>query len=315
MTYVRPDVQALLDMMAAQPAPPLSDVGAVAGREVYRQMGAMLDLPRGEIAEVRDLSIPGPAGAIPARLYRNHANTSAPVLVFFHGGGWVIGDLQTHDGLCAEVARATGLTVIAIDYREAPEHPFPAAADDCLAAVRWAAGSPAEIGQTVTGIVVAGDSAGGNLAAVAAQQLADKLPVPILLQWLNYPAVDMVDDYGSLDEFADGYVLTKAVMRWFEESYVPEAAGRGDPRASPLRAANVAGQPPALIITCGLDQLRDQGRAYAAKLVNAGVPVRYRELAGMVHGAFNLRAGIASAQADLAQAAGDVVHMLKQAGA
>jgi acetyl esterase len=314
MTYVRRDVQALLDLMAAQPAPTLIELGAVAGREMYRVMGSTLDLPRGDIAEVNDLSIPGPAGAIRARLYRNHNNASAPVLVYFHGGGWVIGDLDSHDGLCAEIARATGLTVVAIDYREAPEHPFPAAADDCLAATRWVAGSPAELGQSVSGIVVAGDSAGGNLAAVVAQQLTDALPVPLLLQWLIYPAVDMVSDYVSLEQFADGYVLTKEVMRWFETSYAPSAEQRANPMASPLLAATVAGQPPALVITCGLDPLRDQGRAYAAKLVAAGVPVRFRELAGVVHGAFNLRAGLPGAQADLAQAAGDVVDMLQQAG-
>jgi acetyl esterase len=312
MPYVRADVQALLELLAAQPAPPLNEVDLATGRAMYRQMGAMLDLPRGEIADVRDLTIPGPAGAIPARLYRNHANNAAPMLVYFHGGGWVIGDLESHDGLCAEIARATGLTVIAVDYRMAPEHACPAAADDCIAAVRWVAGSPAEVGQSVTGIVVAGDSAGGNLAAVAAQALAGKLPVPLLAQWLIYPAVDMVNDYGSLHEFAEGYMLTESVMRWFEASYTPDPAQRADPRASPLLAESVAGQPPALIVTCGLDPLRDQGRAYAAKLVSAGVPVRFRELPGVIHGAFNLRAGLAGAPADLAQAAGDLVHMLRQ---
>jgi len=312
MTFVRPDVQALLDQMAEAGGPSISDLGAVAGREMYRMMGTMLDVGRGDIAEVRDIAIPEPAGNVPARLYRNHSNKSGDVLVYFHGGGWVIGDLESHDSLAAELARGTGLTVIAVDYRLAPEHAFPAAADDCIAAVRWVAGSPAELGQSVTGVVVAGDSAGGNLAAVAAQALTGALPVPIKAQWLIYPAVDMVDDWGSLDEFGDGYVLTKAVMRWFEISYAASASDRADVRASPLRAASVAGQPSALVTVCGLDPLRDQGRAYAAKLVAAGVPVRFRELAGMVHGAFNLRGALPSVGADLARGIGDLNALLAE---
>jgi acetyl esterase len=306
MTYVRPDVQALLDQMKAAPGPSIADLGAVAGREMYRAMGSMLDLPRGDIAEVRDIAIPGPAGAVPARLYRNHKATSGDVLVFFHGGGWVIGDLESHDGLAAEIARRSGLTVVAIDYRMAPEDIFPAAADDCIAATRWVAGSPAELGEKVTGVAVAGDSAGGNLSAVVAQALAGQLPVPFKAQWLIYPAVDMVENWGSLDEFADDYVLTKAVMRWFEVTYAPTATQRHDVRASPLRATSLAGQPPAIVMTCGLDPLRDQGRAYAAKLAEAGVSVTFRELAGVVHGAFNLRAALPSIAADLARGIADL---------
>lgn len=306
MTYVRPDVQALLDQMAAAPGPSIADLGAVAGREMYRAMGTMLDVARGDIAEVRDLTIPGPGGKIPARLYRNHKPISGDVLVYFHGGGWVIGDLDSHDSLAAEIARGSGLTVIAVDYRMAPEHVFPAAAEDCIAAARWVAGSPAELGETATGIAVAGDSAGGNLSAVVAQALAGKLPVPLKAQWLIYPAVDMVEDWASLDSFADGYVLTKAVMRWFEVTYAPTAAERADVRASPLRAASLAGQPAAIVMTCGLDPLRDQGRAYAAKLAEAGVAVNFRELAGVVHGAFNLRAALPSIAADLARGIADL---------
>ena len=306
MTYVRPDVQALLDQMKAAPGPSIADLGAVAGREMYRAMGSMLDLPRGDIAEVRDIAIPGPAGAIPARLYRNHKAKSGDVLVYFHGGGWVIGDLESHDGLAAEIARGSGLTVVAIDYRMAPEDIFPAAADDCIAATRWVAGSPAELGEKVTGVAVAGDSAGGNLSAVVAQALAGQLPVPFKAQWLIYPAVDMVENWGSLDEFADDYVLTKAVMRWFEVTYAPTATQRHDVRASPLRATSLAGQPPAVVMTCGLDPLRDQGRAYAAKLAESGVSVTFRELAGVVHGAFNLRAALPSIAADLKRGIADL---------
>lgn len=313
MTYVRPDVQGLIDQMAEAGGPTLVELGAVAGREMYRMMGTMLDVGRGDLAEVRDIAIPGPAGSIAARLYRSHSNKSGDVLVYFHGGGWVIGDLESHDSLAGELARGTGLTVVSVDYRLAPEHAYPAAADDCIAATRWVAGSPAELGQSTTGVVVAGDSAGGNLAAVAAQALAGKLPVAVKAQWLIYPAVDMVSEWGSLDQFADGYVLTKAVMRWFETSYATTPADRADVRASPLLAASLAGQPPALVTVCGLDPLRDQGRAYAAKLVQAGVPVRFRELAGMVHGAFNLRGALPSVAADLAQGIADLNALLAEA--
>ena len=208
--------------------------------------------------------------------------------------------------LAAEIARGSGLTVVAIDYRMAPEDVFPAAADDCIAATRWVAGSPAELGEKVTGVAVAGDSAGGNLSAVVAQALAGQLPVPFKAQWLIYPAVDMVENWGSLDEFADDYVLTKAVMRWFEVTYAPTATQRHDVRASPLRATSLAGQPPAVVMTCGLDPLRDQGRAYAAKLAEAGVSVTFRELAGVVHGAFNLRAALPSIAADLKRGIADL---------
>lgn len=313
MPYVRPDVQAVLDQMAASGAPPLNELPLAEARMGYKAMGGVLDVPRGDLAEVKELSIPGPAGAIPARLYRAGGSVDTRVLVYFHGGGWVIGDLDTHDPLCAEIARATGLTVVAVDYRLAPEHVFPAAAEDCIAAARWVAGSPAELGRQVSGILVAGDSAGGNLSAAVAQALAGKLPVPLLLQWLIYPALDAVEGHGSMTEFAEGYLLTKAAMDWFYGAYTPDAAMRADVRASPLRAASLEGQPPALIMTCGLDPLRDEGRAYAGRLAAAGVPVRFREAKGQIHGCFTVRAAVPSAQEDLAGCIRDLKAMLAEA--
>lgn len=303
MPFVRPDVKAFLDFLNSQPGPQMHELDAPSARMMYRAMGQMVELPRGELAHVEDLSIPGDHGhSIPARLYcpKKHGGQPAPVLLFFHGGGWVIGDLETHDSACAEIARGLGMTVIAIDYRLAPEHPFPAAADDCLAATRWVAGSPEAIGHAVTGLVLAGDSAGGNLASVCAQQLHDKLPVPILAQWLIYPGVDMTANSGSMVDFAEGFLLTNAGMTWFMGHYLGEGDRGLDPLASPYHGDRFEGLPPALVFTCGLDPLRDQGRAYAGKLIEHGVPTVYREAKGQIHGSLTLRQAIPSAQGDLA---------------
>jgi acetyl esterase len=297
--YVRPDVQMMLSLMASQPAPPISELDPPAAREVFRAMAGMADPPRGDLAEVKDLGIPGPAGPIPARLYRPSASSApAPVVLFFHGGGWVIGDLETHDSVCAEIARGLGLAVLAIDYRLAPEHPFPAAVEDCLAAADWLATSPADIGHPVTGLIPTGDSAGGNLAAIVSQNRAATLPIPA--QWLIYPGTDMTASTGSMEDFAEGYLLTRASMDWFMRHYITRPEDLESPLASPLYTRDLSGQPPTLLFTCGLDPLRDQGRAYAARLVAAGVPTIFREAAGQIHGSLNLRAGIPSAQADLA---------------
>lgn len=308
MPYVRPDVQNLLSMLAATPGPKMEEGDAPSARAMMTMMGQMVEAPRPDIAETKNLAIPGPAGIIPARLYRSTLATDpAPVLVFYHGGGWVIGDLDVYDSVCAEICKVLNMTVVSVDYRLAPEHVFPAAAEDCLAATAWVAGSPAEIGHKVTGLVPAGDSAGGNLAAVIAQEQHGKLPVPIIAQWLIYPGVDMTAVTGSMVDFADGFLLTAGGMDWFTKHYM----GNQDlthPRASPLLVDSLAGQPPALVYTCSLDPLRDQGRAYAAKLVAAGVRTVFREAEGQIHGSLTLRGGIPSAQDDLHKN----LHVLKQ---
>ncbi len=300
MPYVRPDVANLLAMLAAQPGPPLSQISPGEGRAMMQGMTQLLERPRGEIAVVKDITIPGPH-PVPARLYRPTADAvPGPVLVYYHGGGWVIGDLDTHDPLCAEIARQLGMSVVSIDYRMAPEAPFPAAAEDCIAATRWIAGSPAEIGHQVTGLIPAGDSAGGNLAAAVSRELATTLPVPILAQWLIYPATDMTATEGSMAEFAEGYLLTKDSMDWFHAHYMTGAEDKlRHPWASPLHGDTLEGVPPAMVFTCGLDPLRDQGRAFAARLIQSGVRVIYREAAGQIHGCFTLRQGIPSAHDDL----------------
>ena len=298
MPFVRPDVANLLAMLASQPGPKMEEGDAASARAMMTMMGAMVEAPRPEIADRRDIAIPGPAGPIPARLYRaTLSDAPAPVLVFYHGGGWVIGDLEVYDSLCAEIARVLEMTVVSVDYRLAPEHAFPAAVDDCLAATAWVAGSPAEIGHPVTGVVPAGDSAGGNLAAVVCQEQHGRLPVPIVAQWLIYPGVDMTADTGSMVDFADGYLLTAGGMAWFTMHYMGDQ-DLTHPRASPF-VADLAEQPPALVYTCSLDPLRDQGRAYAAKLIAAGVPTVFREAKGQIHGSITLRGALPSAQADL----------------
>lgn len=318
MPFVRPDVKAFLEFLNSQPGPPMHELDAPTARMMYQAMGQLAELPRGELAHVEDLSIPGGHGhSIPARLYCPKARSGppAPVLVFYHGGGWVIGNLETHDSACAEIARSLGMTVVAVDYRLAPEHPFPAAAEDCLAATRWVAGSPAEIGHAVTGLVVAGDSAGGNLAAVCAQQLHDQLPVPILAQWLIYPGVDMTANEGSMQEFAEGYLLTNDSMMYFMGHYLGEGDQGLHPHASPYHSDRFEGLPAALVYTCGLDPLRDQGRAYAAKLIQHGVPTVSREAKGQIHGSLTLRQAIPSGQGDLAGCLGALREIVNEAQA
>jgi acetyl esterase len=296
--FVRPDVRAFLDMVAAMPQPEWPPQPAVY-RAQYNAMKDLVDLPVGDLAEMRDLEIPGPAGALRARLFDARAHREpGPAVVFFHGGGFVIGDIDTHAGIAAEMARQLDLPVISVDYRLAPEHLWPAASDDCEAAARWVASSPAELGRAVTSLALAGDSAGGQLAAVAALDLRDSpAKVPVIAQLLIYPAADIGTGYPSLKTFSEGYVLTEKGMDWFRDCY---AADSSHPRCSPMRAASLAGLPPALVITASLDPIRDQGRAYAAALIGAGVPVIYREAQGNVHGFCTLRKGIPSSQGDVA---------------
>ena len=231
------------------------------------------------------------------RLYDAHETRAAgPAVVFFHGGGFVIGDLDTHHAFCTELAEGLDLPVIAVDYRLAPEHPFPAAPDDCEAVARWVASSPAELGLTVTGLILTGDSAGGNLAIVTTQALAaHPAAVPVILQAPLYPVTDDRPDHASFAQFAEGFLLTADTMAWFSHGY---SATPGDVRAYPLYNDH-AQTPPTVLVTAGLDPIRDSGRVYGAELVRAGVPVTFIEFAGIVHGFIQLRKGMPSAQNDI----------------
>jgi acetyl esterase len=295
--FVRPDVAAFLAFLNSQPGPQMHEVSVTDSRQMMVMMGAVAEEPVGELAVIRDLSIPGPAGAIPARLYDNRGERDAgPVMVFFHGGGFVIGDLDTHGPYCAEAARQLDMPVISIDYRLAPEHPFPAAAEDCEAATRWIAGSPAELGLDVNGLILSGDSAGGNLTVVTSMALRDDpAVVPVVLQHPIYPTVSTSIEWQSYHDFKDGYLLTEASMVWFGEQY---AWVEGDRRADPL-LFDQTGMPPTLVTTASLDPLSDQGKAYFEKLKADGVRAEHRSADGNIHGHINLRKIIPSTQEDV----------------
>jgi len=259
------------------------------------------------VAEIRPVSIPGPAGAIGARHYRPPAGgPPAPLVVFYHGGGWVFGDLDSHDSACRLICRDAGVHVLSVAYRLAPEHPAPAAVDDAYAAYRWAREHAADLGSDPRRVAVAGDSAGGNLAAVVcrlARDAGDPLPA---LQWLIYPATDQRGLTRSRSLLADGFLLTKHDMDWLTNRYLEHSSlDRTDPLVSPLLADDLSGLPPALVITAGFDPLRDEGEQYAAKLRDAGVAVDHRLMASMIHVFLNLNVlggAIAGANAQMISA-------------
>lgn len=311
--YVRDDVRAFLTMLAAMPGPRTHQLPPEAARAQYLATKDLVDLPVGEIAVVRDVAIPGPAGTIPARLYdaREHREPG-PVVVFYHGGGFVIGSLDTHGGFAAEIARQLDLPVVSIEYRKAPEAPFPAAPDDAEAAARWIAEAPQELGRAPTSLVLVGDSAGGNLAIVTAAALRDRpARVPVIAQMPIYPATDVSQPYPSYEAFGDGYLLTRDSMTWFDSAY---AGDPHHPRHSPL-LGDLARLPPAVVVTASLDPIRDQGRAYAAALANAGVPVIFREAVGTIHGFITIRKLIPSAVGDVSGMMGALRGVIAEAEA
>ena len=295
-TLIRADVAGFLALVNSLPPP--EALIAEEQRAGYLAMKAMTEADPRPMAVIQDLTCPGPAGDIPVRFYDvRETRDPSPVVLFFHGGGFVIGDLDTHNSLCTELSAELDLPVLAVHYRLAPEHPFPAAPDDCEAAARWLAGSPAELDRTVTGLITIGGSAGGNLATVTARALCDKpAAAPMVLQVLLYPATDESQD-GSMTTFAEGHFLTKLAMDWFYSLYLPVS---GDPRAFPLHAS-AEGMCPTIVATAGLCPLKDQGRRIAAKLVDAGVDTLYLDIAGMTHDFTTTRKALPSAAAATAK--------------
>ncbi|MFL6763138.1 MAG: alpha/beta hydrolase [Sphingomicrobium sp.] len=289
--FIRPDVRQFIDYLESLNRPKGYEIGPEAARQMMVASRQAFELPARNIAVVRDI-----AGPVPLRLYdAREKRKPGPMFLFIHGGGWVIGGLDTHEPFCIDVAIELDVPLVAVDYRLAPEHPFPAAVEDSIAVARWIASGPAELGRVATSLFMAGDSAGGNLAAVVSAALRDHpAAVPVAAQWLLYPACDPTVEYPSYDEFCEGHLLTKGSMDWFEDSY---SGPKGDWRYSPL-LAGAAGLPPTFVVTAALDPIRDQGRAYAARCAEAGVETVYLEAAGTVHGFLNLRKGIPSGQED-----------------
>ena len=311
---VDPQMQGVLDRIAKAALPAFYTVSADEARRLYRESRAAFSPAVPEVAEARDLALSGPGGPIPLRLYRGlgtEAGALLPVLVFFHGGGWTIGDLDTHDIVCRTLANKARCAVVAVDYRMGPEHKFPAAVDDCIAATRWVAAQSAAIGVDASRIAVGGDSAGGNLAAVTAIALRDAGGPPLVFQALVYPATDQRMDSDSHARLAEGYLLTRNNMLWFRGNYL-EPGQYDDWRASPLRAADLGRLPPAHIITAGYDPLLDEGRAFSDRLVAAGVPVLYECFEGMTHGFLTLGGVVAGANHALYRLAQSLSQAFKQ---
>jgi acetyl esterase len=263
------------------------------------------------VASVEDSQIPGPAGQIPIRIYRPDVAGPVATMAFFHGGGFVIGDLDTHDDHARLICHDVGIVVVSVDYRLAPEHKFPAGFEDCLAATEWVAANVGDLGGDPAKLVVGGDSAGGNFAAAVALATRETGP-SLAAQFLIYPGVDFAEDadYPSRIENAEGFFLTADDMVWFRGHYLPEDADLNDPRASTIRAENLAGAPPAVIGTGEFDPLRDEGEAYAKALADAGVEVRLQRYDGLIHGFYGLgvhSAAAAAAVADMNRALRDLL--------
>jgi acetyl esterase len=278
---LHPQVAALLERVARSPLPPYHTVPAFVARRIYRDTRSALAPQAPEIAQARLLVF---SNALAVRAYRPVLDEELPALVFFHGGGWTIGDLDTHDVVCRQLALGARCAVFSVDYRLAPEHPFPAAVDDCFFATRFVFENAKTLGVDPQRIAVGGDSAGGNLAAVVALMARDGDGPPLAYQLLIYPATDQRCQFPSHERNGEGYLLTKDGIRFFRAGYLPHEKDRTDWRASPLLAASHAGLPPALVLTAGYDPLLDEGRAYAERLAKAGVEVSYREFSDMVHG-------------------------------
>ena len=280
-----PVLKSFLDQMAAMPGPKMWEMSPVDAREAFvglLQLAGPKDVP---IGRIENLAAPGPHGEIPVRLYSPVAagSEALPVLVYFHGGGFVIGDLDTHDGLCRMFANEADCRVIAVHYRLAPEAKFPAAVDDAFAALKWVETSASRLGIDANRIAVGGDSAGGALAAIVAQMAKANGTPSLSFQLLLFPVTQIGGDTSSLREFAVGYFLEKRTLDWFFAHYLSADADRQDPKVSPLRAKDFANLPPAYFVLGGYDPLHDEGAQYAEKLRTAGVPVTVADYGDMVH--------------------------------
>jgi acetyl esterase len=313
---LHPEVRALLEIMDAQGAPPLETLDPVEARSSRLEPMKALGGEPDALARVEDLYIPGPGGDVPVRVYSSERGGLRPALVYFHGGGFVFGNLDTHDAVCRAIAKESGAVVISVDYRLAPEHKFPAAVDDCYAATVWVAANAERLGIDPSHIVVGGDSAGGNLATVVAMRCRDAGGPTLALQLLLYPVTDMSSlETVSHRECGEGYFLTRAAMDWFTGHYVGSAELARHPEVSPLLVTDLSGLPPALVITAEFDPLRDEGEAYGQRLQQAGVPVTISRYDGMIHGFISMRGMLSVGRQAIQEAAEFTRSASKQSAA
>ena len=299
---IDPQVRLFLEAAKALGEPPLHALTPEEARRVNAAHAGGRG-PVEPVAQTHDRTVAGPGGPIPLRVYVPEGDAPLPVLVYFHGGGWVIGSIATHDVTCRQIANAAGCLVVSVDYRLAPEHKYPAAVDDAYAATAWVFEHAASIGADPRRVAVGGDSSGGNLAAAVSLMARDRGSFRLAFQLLVYPIVDYDLNTPSYRENADGYLLTRDTMRWFWECYLEREEDGRHPYASPLRAEDLRGLPPALVITAEYDPLRDEGEAYAVRLRRAGVPVTQTRYDGMIHAFFRRRALFDKAKAAMQEVA------------
>lgn len=294
-----PQVQTILDERAASGQPPLNTLTPAQAR-ANAEARPLATGP--EVGRVEDRTIPGPAGEIPVRIYTPSGTGPFPTLVYFHGGGWVVGTLDMSDGTCRNLCVGGECMVVSVDYRMAPEAKFPAAADDCYAVVEWVSRNASAIGADPNRIAVGGGSAGGNLAAVVCLMARDRRGPALAFQLLVYPVTDRNFETASYRQNADGYMLTRDSMIWYWDQYLNSPSEASDPYAAPLQARDLAGLPPALVMTAEFDPLRDEGEAYAHRLEAAGVPARCIRYDGMIHGFFGMHGSVDKAREAVTEA-------------
>ncbi len=293
------DTKNVLDMLESLGMKDLADLTPDEARNLQLTPPPAVPTP---VGDVENKQIPGPDEDIALRIYRPQSKGASGALVYFHGGGWVIGDLDSHDETCRKLCRGADITVVSVHYRRAPETTYPGAAEDCYAATAWVAGHAGELGIDAARLAVGGDSAGGNLAAAVALMARDRGSPPLRFQLLIYPVTAADFDTGSYRDNAEGYLLSRRAMQWFWDQYVPDAGERREPYAAPLLASSHRGLPPALVQTAEFDPLRDEGEAYAAALRQAGVEATLTRYDGLIHGFFGMQDAVAAARPALDEA-------------
>jgi acetyl esterase len=296
------DVQMLINMLSAPGAPSLSALSVDEARANMRNLTS-LRTSVDELPRIENRKLPGPHGEIPVRIFAPSTAPGLPVLVYFHGGGWVLGDLDTHDGTCRTLAKLIDGIVVSVDYRLAPEHKFPVPFDDCYAAATWTVENASSIGGDPRRVAVGGDSAGGNLTACVALKARDQGKPRLVHQLLVYPVTDARFDTASYRDNAEGYFLTRADMEWFWNHYLAKPDDAANPYAAPLRSTDLRGLPSATIITAEYDPLRDEGEAYGKKLKEGGVPVDVKRYDGVIHGFFSMGDVVAKGKVAMQHAA------------